>query len=131
MRNRDGLESGSFGILHGEVPEAADAQHGDALVGLGVGPAQSAPHRIARAKDRSGLLVSHIVWNQERTIGIHGHVLGMTALQIDSRVFLIGTEIPAATLTPFAAPAGGLNPGSAHAVAYFSCGNARGHGHDL
>src|ERR1700732_127938 len=127
MRNRDGLESGSFRILHGEVPEAADAENGDALVRLGVGPAQSAPHRIPRAEDRSGLLVRHILWNQEGTIGIHGHVLGVTALQIDPRVFLIGTEIPAAALAPFAAPAGGLNPGSAYAIAHFSCGNARSH----
>jgi len=80
MGNRDRLESGSFRILHGEAPEAADTEHGDPLVRHGVGPAQAAPHRIARAEDRSRLLVRNIVWNQEGTIGIHGHVLGMTAL---------------------------------------------------
>src|SRR5882672_8078099 len=131
MRNRDRLESGSLRILQGEVPEAADAEHGDPLVRLGLGPAQAAPHRIARAKERRGLLVRNIVWNQESTIGIHEHVLRMTALQIHPSAFLIGAEIPASALAPFAAPTGGLNPGGAHAIAYFSGGNVRGHGHNL
>jgi hypothetical protein len=30
-------------------------------------------------------------------------------------------------LAPFAAPTGGLNPGGAYAIAYFSAGNVRGH----
>jgi hypothetical protein len=40
MRNRDRLESGSFRILHGEVPEGADAEHGDPLMRHRVGPDQ-------------------------------------------------------------------------------------------
>src|SRR2546429_4135213 len=99
-----------YTTLFRSVPEAADAQHGDALVRHGVGPAQAAPHCIARTEDRSSLFVRDVVWNQESTIGIHEHVLGVTALYIHPRAFLIGAEIPAAALAPFAAPAGGLNP---------------------
>src|SRR5260370_28366227 len=104
MRNRDRLESGRFRILHGEVPEAADAEHRDALVWLGVGPAQAAVHCIAGAEDRSSLLVRNAVWNEVGAIGIHGHVLDVTALQIHARAFLISAEIPAAAPAPFAAP---------------------------
>src|SRR5258708_37303786 len=111
MRNRDRLESSSFRILDSQVPEAADAEHGDPFVRFGVSPAQAAPHRIARAEYRGGLLVRDIVWNQEGTIGIHGHVLGVTALEIHPSVLLIGAESPAAALAPFTTPTGGLNPG--------------------
>src|SRR5579864_9589205 len=100
MRNRDGVESGCFRILHGEVSEAADAQYGDALVRLGVSPTQAAPHRIARAKDRRGLLVRNVIRNQESAVRVHGHVLGVAALQIDPGAFLEWAEILAAALAP-------------------------------
>src|SRR5271170_7791537 len=131
MRNRDGLESSSLRILHGEMPEAADAEHGDALMRLRIGPAQTTPHGITRTEDRSGLLVRNIVWNQEGAIRIHEHVLGMASLQIHPGTFLIGAEIPAASLAPFASPTGSLNPGGAHAIAHFSAGDVRSHGHNL
>src|SRR6266404_3787235 len=55
----------------------------------------------------------------------------MTTLQIQSGAFLIGAEIPAAALAPFAAPTGSLDPGRAYAIAYFSAGNIRGRCHNL
>src|SRR5258706_2808015 len=55
----------------------------------------------------------------------------MTTLWIHPSAFLIGAEISASALAPFARPTGGLNPGGAHAIAYFSGGNVRGHGHNL
>src|SRR5438552_1635868 len=43
----------------------------------------------------------------------------------------IGTEHPAATLAPFAAAAGGLNPSGTHTVAYLSRGDVGSHRNDL
>ena len=131
MGNRDRLESGGLRILHGEVPETADAEHGHALVRLGISPPKAAPYCIAGAEDGSRLLVRNVVGDQEGAIGIHQHVLGVPALKIHSGVFLIGAESPAAALAPFAAPAGGLNPCGPHAISDFSRGDVGGHSNNL
>src|SRR5215469_13062499 len=66
-----------------------------------------------------------LVRNQVRCIGVHQHVLGVSGLCIAPRALQIGAEHPSATLAPFAASAGGLNPCSADAVAYLASGYIR------
>src|SRR5262249_11482793 len=62
---------------------------------------------------------------------VHRHVLCVAALRIAPRALQIRTEHPAAALAPFAAPAGGLNPCRADAVADLASGHIRSHGNDL
>src|SRR6202171_1135422 len=98
---------------------------------LGIGPAESAIDGVTRAEDRGRLLIGNLVWNQVGGVGIHQHVLGVTALYIEPRALQIGTEHPAATLAPFAAPARGLNPCGADAIPYFPRYDVRGDCNDL
>src|SRR5207253_8988628 len=57
--------------------------------------------------------------------------LGVSALCLDPSTLQIRTEHFAATLTPFAASASGLNPSGAHTVADLSRGDIGSHGNDL
>src|SRR5580700_7945587 len=98
---------------------------------LWVGPAEPAIDGVTGAEDRGRLLIGNLVRNQVGSVGIHQHVLGVTALYIDPRALHIGTEHPAATLAPFAAAAGGLNPCGADAVADLSRCDVGSHGDDL
>src|SRR5215470_13730505 len=109
----------------------ADSKYGHALVRLRISPAEPAINGIAGAKDRCGLLVGNLVGNQVRSVGVHQHVLGVTALHITARALQKGAEHPAAALAPFAASAGGLNPCRTHAVAYLATAHIRSHGDDL
>src|SRR5947209_2856625 len=111
MRDCDGLEACGLRVLHCQVPEAADAEHGHALMRLGIGPAQAAINGITSAEDGGCLLVGNLVGNEIGGIGIHQHVLGVSALCLDPSTLQIWTEHFAATLAPFAASASGLNPG--------------------
>src|SRR5262245_45524334 len=131
MRNRNGLEARSLRILHGQVPKPADPKYGYPLVRLRIGPAEPAINGIPGTKDRCGLLVGNLVRNQVRCVGVHQHVLGVTALRITARALQKGTEHPTAALAPFAASAGGLNPCRADAVAYLASVHIRSHGDDL
>src|SRR6202140_5726764 len=98
---------------------------------LGIGPAEPAIDGVTGAKDRGSLLIGNLVRNQVGGVGIHQHVLGVTALYIDPRALQIGTKHPAATLAPFAAPTRGLNPCGAHAIPYFPRYDVRGDRNDL
>src|SRR5712691_6450308 len=100
-------------------------------MGLRICPAQPAIDRVTRAEYGGCLLIRNLVGNQIGCVGIHQHVLGMSALCISSGALQIGTEHSAATLAPFAAAARGLNPGGTHAVPYLSCGNVGSHGNNL
>jgi hypothetical protein len=42
----------------------------------------------ADAKDRRGLLEGNLVRNQVCSVGVHQHVLGMTARRINTRYFI-------------------------------------------
>src|SRR6266550_1598788 len=129
--NGDGLKACCLRVLHCEVSKAADSKYGHALVRLGIGPAQPAVDRVACAEDRRCLLVGNLVGNQIGCVGIHQHVLGVPALCLNSCALHVGTEHSATTLAPFAAPAGGLNPGGTHAVAHLPRGDVGSHGNDL
>src|SRR5438105_10678812 len=105
MRNGDSLEACGFRVLHCQVPEAADAEHSHALMRLRIGPAQPAIDGITSAKDGSCLLVGNFVGNEVGGVGIHQHVLGVSALCFNPSTLQIRTEHFAATLAPFAASA--------------------------
>src|SRR5215813_13561196 len=113
------------------MPKPPDSKYGHALVWLRIGPAEPAINGISGAEDGCGLFVGNLVGNQVRSVGVHQHVLGVTALHIAPRTLQIGAEHPAATLATFAASAGGLNPSGANAVAYLPGGHVRSHGNDL
>src|SRR5438132_311357 len=131
MRDGDGLEACGLRVLHCQVPEAADAEHSHALMRLRIGPAEPAIDGITSAKDRRCLLVGNLVGNKVGCVGIHQHVLGVSALCLNPCALQIRTEHFAATLAPFAASASGLNPGGAHTVADLSRGDVGSHGSDL
>src|SRR6516225_4305511 len=113
------------------MAKPADSKYRHTLVRLRMRPAKPTINGIPGAKDRSGLLVGNLVGNQVGSVGVHRHVLGVTALRIAPRALQIGTEHPAAALAPFAASAGGLNPCRADAVADLASGHIRSHGNDL
>src|SRR5579864_8617906 len=98
---------------------------------FGIRPAETAIDRVTGAEDRSRLLIGNLVRNQVGGVGIHRHVLGVSALRLNSCALQIGTEHSAAALAPFAAPTCGLNPCCAHAVAYFSRRDVGSHGDDF
>src|SRR5438067_1118522 len=131
MRNCDGFEACCLRVLHCQVPKPAYAEHSDALVRLGIGPAEPAIDRVAHAEDRGCLLIGNLVGNKVGCVGIHQHVLGMSALCLNRCTLQIRTEHSAAALAPFAAPARGLNPSGTHTIADLSLGDVRSHGHDL
>src|SRR5215468_12082942 len=113
------------------MPKPTDSKYGHALVRLRIGPAEPAINGISGAKDRCSLLVGNLVRNQIRSVCVHQHILGVTALCICPGALQIGTEHPSAALAPFAASAGGLNPRRANAVAYLASGHIRSRGDDL
>src|SRR5580700_2524287 len=98
---------------------------------LWVGPAEPAIDGVTGAKDRGRLLIGNLLRNQVGGVGIHQHVLGVTALYVDPRALHVGTEHPAAALAPFAAPARGLNPCGTHAVPCLSRRDVGSRGDDL
>src|SRR5882762_1769847 len=61
----------AFAYLHCQVPKAADAEHGHALMRLGIGPAEPAIDRVTGAEDRGCLLIGNFVGNQIGGVGIH------------------------------------------------------------
>src|SRR3989442_12312441 len=131
MRNCDSLEACGLRVLHCQVPKAADPEHSHALMRLGIGPAEAAIDRITSAKDGGCLLIGNLVRNEIGCIGIHQHVLSVSALCLNPCALQRGTEHPAATLAPFAAAAGGLNPSGTHTVAYLSRGDVGRHRNGL
>src|SRR2546426_3474655 len=98
---------------------------------LGIRPAKAAIDRITSAKDRGCLLIGNLVGNKVGCVGIHQHVLGVSALCLNPCTLQIWTEHSAATLAPFAAPASGLNPSGTNRVADLSRGDVGSHGTDL
>src|SRR5205823_10081676 len=90
-----------------------------------IGPAEPAIHRITGTEDRGSLLIGNLFRNEISCVGIHQHVLGVSALYLNSCALLIGTEHSAATLAPFAPSARGLNPRGTDAVAHLSRGDVR------
>src|SRR5271157_4550676 len=84
--------------------------------------------RVARAEDRRCLLVGNLVGNQIGCVDIHQHVLGVPALCLNSCALHVGTEHSSITSAPFAAPAGGLNPGGTHAVSHLPRRDVGSHG---
>src|SRR5438132_3605468 len=104
MRNCDSLEACGLRVLHCQVPKSADPEHSNTLMRLGIGPAEPAIDRITSAKDGGCLLIGNLVRNEIGCIGIHQHVLSVSALCLNPCALQIGTEHPAATLAPFAAP---------------------------
>src|ERR1700676_2491193 len=131
MRTRDVFEASGFRVLHCQMPKPANPQHGHTLVRLRIGPAGATIDRVTRTEDRGCLLIGNLVGNKVGCLGIHQHVLGMSALCLNRCTLQIGTEHSAATLAPFAAPAGGLNPSGTPTIADLSRGNVGSHGHDL
>src|SRR5437868_13430257 len=98
---------------------------------LGIGPAQSAIDGVTRTENGRRLLIRKLVRNQIGCVGVHRHVLGVSALCLTSGALHVGTEHSAATLAPFAATASGLNPGGTHEVTDLPRGDAWGHGNNL
>src|SRR5262252_4492273 len=113
------------------MPKPPDSKYGHALVRLRIGPAEPAINCISGAKDRCGLLVGNLVGNQVCSVGVHQHVLRVTAWRITPCALQIRAEHPAAALAPFAASAGGLNPCRADAVARLPSGHIWSQGDDL
>src|SRR5215469_16575573 len=113
------------------MSKTADPEHGYALMGLGIGPAQPTIDRVTSTEDWSCLLIGNLFGNEISHVGIHQHVLGVPALGVNSCRLEIGTEHFATPLAPFTASACGLNPGGTHAVAYFPHGNVGGRGNNL
>src|SRR4029077_2896829 len=62
--NGDGLKARSLRVLHGQVAKPADSKDGNALVRLGMRPAEPTIDRVARTEDRRCLLVGNLVGNQ-------------------------------------------------------------------
>jgi hypothetical protein len=117
--------------LHRQVSKPADTEHGHALMQLRIRPAQPAIDRVTRAEDGGCLLEGNLVGNEIGCVGIHQHVLGMSALRLNSRALHVGAEHFTSTLAPFAAPTGGLNPRGAHAITHLSHGHIGSDGNHL
>src|SRR6202051_35510 len=98
---------------------------------LGIGPAEPAIDRVTRTKDRGCLLVRNLIGNQIGGVGIHQHIVGVSALCLNACTLQIGTEHSAAALAPFAAPASGLNPSGTHTVADLSRCDVGSHRNDF
>src|SRR6266536_6583276 len=96
-----------------------------------ISTAEPAVDRVTSAEDRRRLLKGNLVGDEIRCVGIHQHVLGVSALCLNPCTLQIGTEHSAATLAPFAAPASGLNPSGTHTVAYLSRGDVGSDGNDF
>src|SRR5271156_4317761 len=94
-------------------------------------PTEPAVDRITSAEDRGCLLIGDFVGKKVGCVGIHQHVLGVSALRLNPCAFQIGTEHSSATLAPFAAPASGLNPSGTHTIADLSRGDVGSHGNNL
>src|SRR6202165_3998543 len=98
MRNCDGFETCGLRILHCQVSQAGNPEHGHALVRLRIGPAEPTIDRVTRTEDRGCLLIGNLVGNKVGCLGIHQQVLGMSALCLNRCILQIGTKHSAYTL---------------------------------
>src|SRR5579872_4458346 len=110
MRNCDGFETCGLRVLHCQVPKPADSEHSHSLMRLRIGPAGPAIDRVTSAEDRRRLLKGNLVGDEIGCVGVHQHVLGVSALCLNSGALEIRTKHLAAALAPFTASASGLNP---------------------
>src|SRR5262249_51996342 len=131
MRNGYRLKTRGLCVLQGQMPKPPDPEHRYALMWLRIRPAQPAINGVTSGEDRGCVFVRNLVRNQVGGVGIHEHVLGVTALCFARCTLQVRTEHPAAALAPFAAAARGLNPRGSHAVAYLPRDDVRSHGGDL
>ena len=114
-----------------EMAEATNTDNRDALVRLGIGEAQAAPHGVSGAEDGRGLLIAECGGNGHSRIGICEHVFGMAALHRDAGRSGVHTQLFLAAQTPLALAITFLHPAHAHAVSHFAGSHARTNFHDL
>jgi len=119
-------------VLHCKVSQAADSKYGHgARAGWGSAQPQPAVDRVARAEDRRCLLRRKPYRESDRLRRHSSACTRRARLCLNSCALHVGTEHSATTLAPFAAPAGGLNPGGTHAVAHLPRRDVGSHGNDL
>src|SRR6185295_11400052 len=105
------------GVLHGEVPEAADPEDRDPLARPGRGVAEAREDREARAEDRRRLLPREAVRDERAAVGPREHELREAAAHLLPRL-LVGAVERAPRLARAAAAAALLRPRDADAVAH-------------
>src|SRR5215813_7783819 len=66
------------------MTDTADTDHSDPRSGLGVGAAQCGPDRVAGADSGGRHLVGESVGKKNGAVFVHGDVLGLTAIDIDT-----------------------------------------------
>src|SRR5215467_7376940 len=71
VRNGDGLEACRLSVLHCQVPEPADSEHGHALMRLGICPAEAAVDCVTSTEYGGCLLEGHLVRNEISGVAIH------------------------------------------------------------
>ena len=116
-RDGDRREPGSFRVLNGEMPEAANADDSKSLSGLGLPPAQARPNRVTGAENRRGLFIAECFGQEHGGVGVSEHVFCVAAGNLHAGAHGLLAEDWLAASAPLAAAARVLNPGNADPVA--------------
>ena len=122
-RDADRPEAHLHRVLHPEVSQTAEAEHGDQVTGPRAAVPQRVVSRDAGAHQRRGFHGRQIVRHQRQRDGRSEHVVGITAIKGDAgnlQRHLAGKEIAVATGIAMAAMS--AVPADAHALARLPLG---------
>src|SRR4030095_13155240 len=92
------------------MTKASNAHYCDCLVWLRVGDSQTRPNDVARAKNRRCLFVGQTLRQENSTVGVGCHVLGMATRHLHAGANLFRAEQGLPSQAPFTSPACRLHP---------------------
>src|SRR5262249_17186612 len=89
--NRRHLEPHMPGVLHRQMTKAADAEHSDKVTRFRWRVSQGVERRESRAKQRRSICRRQIVRDMHKPGGLRDHHLGISAIRMNARKFLVTT----------------------------------------
>src|SRR5215469_4071686 len=89
------------GVLHPQMTKAADTEHRDKVTRLRWRVSQSVERREPRAKQRRSICRRQIVRDTHEPGGLRDHDLGISAVRMNAREFLVTTVHEIAISTEF------------------------------
>src|SRR5262249_55062174 len=100
--NRRHFEPHMAGVLHGQMTKAADTDHSDKITCLPWRGSQGVERRESCAKQRRSVCRGQVVRDAHEPGGLRDHRLGISAIRMNARVFLVTTVYEIAVTTELA-----------------------------
>src|SRR5262249_48785725 len=114
--NRRGLEPHVPGILHTQMTKATDTEHSDKISGLRRRISQRAERRESRAQQRRRIDRRQVVRDRHQPARLCDHDFGISAIMMNTGIFLVPTVHEIATATELAIAARTAEKSDTHAL---------------